>query len=160
VSGTHGLAGAADTTIVLIRARNDSGGLIKITGRDVPEGEYAVRFERGSTWQLDGRDLDDAARTARTRAATAGLGDRSSDIIAYLAQHPEGANASAVEDDLGIKDARRYLARLVEAGRAVRLARGLYAPPTTAVLSVPMSQTETADTLNLGQRDGWDTPFR
>jgi hypothetical protein len=157
VSGTHGLAGAADTTIVLVRGRAESGGLIKITGRDVPEGEYAVRFERGSTWQLDGRDLDEAAQSARTRAATAGLGDRSADIIAYLAEHPDGANASAVEDDLGIKDARRYLARLAEAGRAVRLARGLYGPPAAPVPSVPMSQTETADTPDLGQQDAWDT---
>ncbi len=68
MSGTYGLAGAADTTIVLLRGRNESGGLIKITGRDVPEGEYAVKFANGSTWQFDGYDLDDAARTARTRA--------------------------------------------------------------------------------------------
>jgi hypothetical protein len=76
VSGTHGLAGAADTTIVLVRARHEAEGLIKITGRDVPEGEFGVRFERGSTWQLDGATLDAAARVGATRRAMAGLGDR------------------------------------------------------------------------------------
>ena len=159
VSGTHGLAGAADTTIVLVRGRNDSAGLIKITGRDVPEGEYAVRFERGSTWQLDGHDLDDAARTARTRAATARLGDRAADIIAFVAEHPEGVKAPDVEAELGINDARRYLARLADADRIVRLTRGLYGPTPTRVPSVPLSQQETAETLDLGQRDAWDTPL-
>jgi AAA domain len=78
VSGTHGLTGSADTTLVLVRARNDTAGLIKVTGRDIPEGEYAVRFG-GARWQLDGASLDEAARVAQTWAVTAGLGDRSVD---------------------------------------------------------------------------------
>src|SRR5215216_2453166 len=57
VSGTHGLAGAADTIVVLCRDRQDSNGLLKVTGRDVPEGEYAVRFKDGAVWELDGDDL-------------------------------------------------------------------------------------------------------
>jgi hypothetical protein len=44
VSGTHGLAGAADTIIVLARDRQEASGLLKVTGRDVAEGEYAVRL--------------------------------------------------------------------------------------------------------------------
>jgi RecA-family ATPase len=37
VSGTHGLAGAADTVIVLTRSRHETSGLLRVTGRDVPE---------------------------------------------------------------------------------------------------------------------------
>jgi hypothetical protein len=110
VSGTYGLAGAADTTIVLLRGRNESGGLIKITGRDVPEGEYAVKFANGSTWQFDGYDLDDAARTARTRAATAGLGDRFAEILAYVAEQTDLVTPAAVSAAFAIDndDAGKY----------------------------------------------------
>jgi AAA domain len=152
VSGTHGLAGSADTTIVLVRARNDTAGLIKVTGRDVPEGEYAVRFG-GALWQLDGADLDEAARNAQTRAAMAGLGDRSADIIGYVDEHPDGVRAAEVAERLDLPDARRYLARLADAGRIRRAARGLYTPVPT----VSLSQTAEQQGPALGQRDSGDT---
>jgi AAA domain len=155
VSGTHGLAGAADTTIVLIRGRNESGGLIKITGRDVPEGEYAVRFANGSTWQLDGHDLDDAARTARTRAATAGLGDRSADILAYVAEQTDPVTPAAVSAALAIDndDAGKYLRRLSDSHRITKVGRGLYTP----VRSVRTSETADAEPSNFGHSDASDT---
>ena len=37
VSATHGLAGAADTIVVLARKRQATEGSLKVTGRDVPE---------------------------------------------------------------------------------------------------------------------------
>jgi DnaB-like helicase N terminal domain/AAA domain len=77
VSGTHGLAGAADTVVVLTRPRHEEAGLLKVAGRDVAEGEYAVRFVDGCAWELDGDDLAAAARRARDARVTAGLGDRS-----------------------------------------------------------------------------------
>jgi hypothetical protein len=45
VSGTHGLAGAADTTIVLRRARGEHDAELHITGRDVEEAEHALTFD-------------------------------------------------------------------------------------------------------------------
>jgi RecA-family ATPase len=45
VSGTHGLAGAADTIIVLTRDRQETLGKLKVTGRDVA---------RASTWSTSG----------------------------------------------------------------------------------------------------------
>jgi hypothetical protein len=47
VSGTHGLAGAADTIIVLASDRQEAAGLVKVTGRDVAEGEYGHLQGRG-----------------------------------------------------------------------------------------------------------------
>ena len=41
VSGTNGLAGAADTIAVVARARSEAQGRINVTGRDVEENEYA-----------------------------------------------------------------------------------------------------------------------
>jgi AAA domain len=139
VSGTHGLAGAADTTVQLVRGRNDTAGLIKVTGRDVVEGEYAVMFT-GSLWKLDGHDLEEASAAARTRAATAGLGDRSVEILAFVAEHPEGVGPTTVGHAFGMepKHAGTYLTRLADAGRIVKAGRGDYRPrpPVETVESV------------------------
>jgi hypothetical protein len=145
VSGTHGLAGSADTTVVLVRDRTEEDGLIKVTGRDVAEGEYAVRFEDGSTWRLDGHDLDDAARAARTRAATAGLGDRSAEIVELVAEHPDGIGPTAVALALGIEPNKAgvYLARLAAAHRIIKAGRGIYRP-STPVESVESVETTAA----------------
>lgn len=90
-----------------------------------------------------------AALHAREARATAGVSDRSAEVIALVNAHPEGIRAADVEAKLG-PDARRYLARLAETGRIQRARRGLYTP----VPSVPLSQD---NVLHLGQRDGWDT---
>jgi DnaB-like helicase N terminal domain/AAA domain len=102
VSGTHGLAGAADTVVVLTRPRQEEAGRLKVTGRDVAEGEYAVRFLDGSTWTLDGADLAAAAQRARDAQVTAGLGDRSTETIAYVGEHPEGVTPTQAAAALGM----------------------------------------------------------
>ncbi len=48
VSGTNGIAGGADTVLVLTRPREDSAGLLQVTGRDVTEGAYALLFDGGA----------------------------------------------------------------------------------------------------------------
>jgi hypothetical protein len=153
VSGTHGLAGAADTIMVLARKRNEEQGFLNITGRDIPEGEYAVSFE-GAAWNLDGGDLADAARTAITRRATAGLGDRSGEIVAYVGEQPEPVRPAQVAAALGIDndDAGKYLRRAAEAGRLAKVGRGLYTP----VRSVRTSETQAASELDFGQSDASD----
>jgi len=42
VSGTNGIAGAADATLVLRRPRGQADGVLLVTGRDVEEAEYAL----------------------------------------------------------------------------------------------------------------------
>lgn len=154
VSGTHGLAGAADTVIILNRPRLEPAGLLKITGRDIAEGEYAVIFTAESAWTLDGDSLSAAAGVASQRRAAAGVGDRSAEILAFVGEYPDGVRASEVERSLG-SDARRYLARLVDSGRLIRLSRGLYRALQTPVPTVPMSQ----EPLNgMGHWDSGDTP--
>lgn len=145
VSATHGLAGAADTILVLTRPRQETEGTLKITGRDVREAEYALQMVDGCAWRVYEGDLGRAAKRAATVAATAGLGDRTVDIFAFVAKHPDGVRAGDVEEACGA-DARRYLARLVESGRLVRPSRGVYALPPTPVPTVPMSQVGEQDT--------------
>lgn len=53
VSGTMGLSGAADTTLVLKRSRGQGSAELFITGRDVEERTMALRFE-SPDWRLEG----------------------------------------------------------------------------------------------------------
>lgn len=130
VSGTHGLAGSADAIVVLSRKRHEGTGLLRVTGRDIPEGEYGLMLRDGVLWQLDGRDLDQAAAAAQQRQASDGLDQRSREVIAYVNEHPEGVRAKDLAEalDLGDHTARTYLARMAEGDRIARHARGLYTP--------------------------------
>jgi hypothetical protein len=129
VSGTNGIAGGADSVIVLTRPRDEPDGLLQITGRDVTEAAYALTFERG-IWELDGGGLDDAADRARQRHAAMGLSDRSADVVAFVAGQPKGVRPADVAGQLGIEEnaARTYLSRLAGAGRITRATRGVYVP--------------------------------
>jgi len=60
VSGTNGIAGGADTVLALTRDRNEEDGLLQVTGRDVSEGAYALKFAAG-IWRLEGGSLETAA---------------------------------------------------------------------------------------------------
>jgi AAA domain/Transcriptional regulator, AbiEi antitoxin len=157
VSGTHGLAGAADTTIVLLRGRNETGGLIKVTGRDVPEGEYAVAFDKGSAWRLDGATLSDAARVGAARRAAVGLGDRAADIIAFMAERADkSATPNEIALVLGIdpRAAGVYLSRLTESGRIERVSRGHYC------LYTPVESVESVETNKpIQQFNTFNTPI-
>lgn len=139
-SGTNGLNGAADFTIALTRPRNETEGTLKVTGRDVPEGEYAVTVE-GGQWTLRGTSLAEAARRAEQARATAGLGDTSARLVEYVTGEPSGVRAKDVAAALGLeeKDASTYLLRAEKSGRIARLSRGLYGPPVGSVGSVGSS---------------------
>jgi hypothetical protein len=127
VSGTNGLAGAADTIIVLSRKRQSAEALLQVTGRDVMEAEYALKLQNG-TWVLDGRTLADAARAARQRRDEGDLGEKSRQVLDYIAQHPDGVRAKDVAEQFG-GEAHMYLKRLLEAGRLDKLERGIYITP-------------------------------
>jgi len=149
VSGTHGLAGSADFLIVLDRKRQESTGVLKVTGRDVLEAEYAVSLSDKGRWSLLGDTLAAAAQSAATIKATAGLGDRSAEIVTYVAQHGK-VSPAAVADALGIPDARRYMLRLAKEGRLQRPTRGTY----ECVPSVPVSHLHDDGTVTY--LPGWD----
>jgi hypothetical protein len=150
VSGTHGLAGAADTIIVLARDRQEAAGLVKVTGRDVAEGEYAVTFKDGAVWELDGHDLEAAREKAQkiraTTRATAAAGDRMLDVVLYAYEHPQGVRRDDMAKALKLEPnvAGVYLARAANSGRLQRAERGLYTPVTsvTSLRSGPEDVTD------------------
>jgi RecA-family ATPase len=131
-SGTQGLNGSADFTIALTRSRNDTEAVLRVTGRDVRENEFAMVIEDGR-WTLAGKSLTAAAQAVLTARASAGLKDRSADVVALVSQHPEGVRAKDAADALGINEdqSRVYLARLFKAGRIDKPEPGLYTPTTT-----------------------------
>ena len=53
ISGTQGIAGAADTILILERSRNSNLGKLSITGRDVEEKSYDMEVDKFS-WILKG----------------------------------------------------------------------------------------------------------
>lgn len=132
VSGTNGIAGAADCTIVLARPRKDQAATISVTGRDVPEGEYAATCSEG-VWTLDGDSLKAAAAAVDERRQTANLGERSAQIVAYVNAHPAGVRPTDVDKALGITDARTQLGKLAKAGRINHPSHGLYIPGASGV---------------------------
>jgi Mrp family chromosome partitioning ATPase len=138
VSGTHGLAGAADTIIALGRPRTTGEGLLRVTGRDVPERDYAVRLVDGHDWQLVGGDLDAATQAAQSQRATAGLGDDMARVVAAVsAAGGDGVSAADVTQATGLHSdlVRQYLARAARDGRVDRITRGRYGPTSTPVTS-------------------------
>lgn len=126
-SGTNGLNGAAEWTVNVSRGRGDADGVIRVTGRDVPEGEYAVTG-LPTRWTLDGDTLRSASHKATEVRATAGLGDRSADIVRIVTDHPDGIGPTELADIIGIepKHAGEYLRRLANAGRIAKHTRGKY----------------------------------
>lgn len=151
VSGTHGLAGSADSVLVLARGRGEASGLLKVTGRDIPEAEYGVTLHQAGSWTLDGATLAEAAGNAVTVRATAGVGDRLAEVIAYVLARPQGARRGDVATNLGMDPDKAgvYLARAADAGRLARASRGLYTPATsvTSVISPGQEQRPEHNTL-------------
>lgn len=127
VSGTHGLAGVADTTLVLDRARMEDYGRLRLTGRDVMEHELVLR-RVGPAWMIHDGPMPDPD-----------LGSTAAGIIAWLAGHGQAARPAEVALGIG-EDAdkvRRYLSRLADSGRITKTGRGLYSGCVLSVPSVP-----------------------
>ncbi|MDO3647676.1 AAA family ATPase [Nocardia mangyaensis] len=126
VSGTQGIAGSADYVLVLSRKRKETAAVLAVTGRDVPENEYALTMDDGK-WLLDGMDLLDAAAAVERRRDSASLGDRSMDVLAHVAAN--GATTPAdIASKFGMdnKVASNLLSRLHESGRIAKPKRGTY----------------------------------
>ena len=148
VSGTHGLAGAADSIIVLARRRQAADAVLKVTGRDVPEDEYALTIIDGMKWQASGGSLAAAADRARQREDAQGLSATMAEVLAAVREHPEGIRAKDLTERFG-GAVYTYLARLAEAGRIDKLERGLYIA-VSEVCEVSDSQVSGPETSNSG----------
>lgn len=155
VSGTNGLAGAADTIVVLDRRRQSTDGALKVTGRDVHEAEYALNMSDGM-WRLDGADLTEAEHQAAVRRVTVNLSDTNADLVAFVG----GAGTvtpAQVGARLGIsaKEASDRMGDLVKSGRLVRAGRGKY---VSAGTSESHESHESAGQSAIAFRNGFGSP--
>ncbi|WP_075333907.1 AAA family ATPase [Pseudonocardia sp. Ae717_Ps2] len=123
VSGTNGLAGAADAVLVLERARARADGVLHVTGRDVDETDYPLAFDPSAgAWSLlDGNAADYQMRDTRSL------------IIRYLRDYPGTKPkdiAAALNLDAGT--VRQNCRRMETDGQLRRNPAGQYWPGDTA----------------------------
>lgn len=121
VSGTQGLAGAADAILVLSRTRGQADGMLSVTGRDIDEAQYALSFssELGAWQMLDGPAEDYT------------LGDTRHTILNYV-RDCGGGTPKQIADALGIDHAtvKQTCYRMSKAEQLDTDGKGLYFPPS------------------------------
>lgn len=117
VSGTNGLAGAADTVMVLKRGRGQADGILHVTGRDVDEDEKALSFESDTgTWHLlDGPATDHTMHDTRTT------------ILRHVRDNP-GNTPQAIASATGVSSetVRQTCSRMAKDGQLIRNAGSRY----------------------------------
>lgn len=122
VSGTNGLAGAADATLVLKRSRGHADGVLHVTGRDVEETEQAMSFDTDTgAWRI----LDGPAHEHQ-------LDDTRALIAQHVRQHPGVFPKDIADANPAITPGtiRRTCARMAEDGQLTKDATGRYHPLT------------------------------
>jgi RecA-family ATPase len=118
ISGSLGLAGCADTCLIL--ARSSSGTTLYVRGRDIEEGEKAVMFgAENCRWSLLG-EAADVHRTENQKRILSALEKATGPIDA-------ASIASVAELSRGIVDTTLH--RLAEKGEVVQVSRGRWAYP-------------------------------
>ncbi len=119
VSGTNGLAGAADAVLVLERARAKADGVLHVTGRDVDEHDHALSFDPGAgAWRLlDGPAGDYLLRDTRSL------------VLRHLRDYP-GRRPKQIAEALNLDPAtiRQTCRRMAEDGQLTATPAGAYHP--------------------------------
>jgi hypothetical protein len=114
VSGTLGLAGAADTVLVL--TRSGKGPTLYIRGRDVEEAEHAVLFDRDACrWTILG-DASEVHRSSERGRILAALKDGEATVADLMAGTGMPRN-----------NLEQLLFKMARAGEIERVKRGTYA---------------------------------
>lgn len=119
VSGTLGLAGCADTILVI--ARNSQGTTLYLRGRDIEEAEHAVNFDKEACrWTILG-NAEDIRRSDQRGAILTVLEDADEPM-----SPPEIARAA----DMKRNNVDRLLGKMVRDAEVRRAARGRYSHPS------------------------------
>jgi hypothetical protein len=118
VSGTLGFTGAADATVIL--ARDGVGTILRATGRDVPEIETAVQFDRQAFRWVE---LGDATEVRRS--------DERSALLAELQERGEPMTPTELVAATGQRNVnvRKLLGKMVKSGEVRKHGRGQYVHP-------------------------------
>jgi hypothetical protein len=131
VSGTQGLAGAADAVLVLQRSRGSADAKLQITGRDVEEAEYAMKFEpaKGAWLLLEGPALQYELGETRRR------------ILVHLRDNGPAA-PKAIAEALGFdhENVKKACQRMANDGQVETDGSGVYSYPSPMSLESPEGQ--------------------
>lgn len=135
VSGTLGLSGAADTTIILDRDQN--GCTLYGRGRDIEEIETAVQFDKFTCrWVVLGK----ASEVRRT--------DERAEILSVLIEATEPMNPRDLSIASGMprNNTDQLLFKMAKAGEVLKAGRGLYVHPERSdLIPVPPSNPDKND---------------
>lgn len=134
VSGTLGLTGAADTTLILNRVAGNV--TLYGRGRDTAELELALSFVTETCrWKITG----DAATVRRT--------DERNVILELLADNKEPMSPNEIADllNLNSRNVRQLLHKMCKENQVLRVKRGLYAHLDTASYPGHSSNTDNND---------------
>jgi RecA-family ATPase len=126
VSGTLGLAGCADSVLVL--NRSSPGVTLYVRGRDIEEAEHAVSFDKvACRWTI----LGNAADVHRSN-------ERSS-ILAVLdeATDPMGPSDIAAAANMTVNNAKQLLHKMAASGEVGKVGRGQYVHPSRVNPATP-----------------------
>lgn len=124
VSGTMGLTGAADTTVIL--NRDSSGCTLYARGRDLEEYERACTFDRTTCrWTVQGEASEVRRTDERTR------------ILAVLEDAQEAMNPLEIAHlaDMKRNNVDRLLGKMAKAGEVMKIGRAKYVHPSRADLA-------------------------
>lgn len=114
ISGSQGIAGAADSIFVLERARVNNGGILHRTGRDIEEMDFAMKLD-GFGWVLQG-DAEQFTMPEWKRQ-----------ILDYLKENESVTPAAlATALNLNINTAQQNLRRLAKDGEIRKEGYGTY----------------------------------
>ncbi|GAB3265244.1 AAA family ATPase [Kineosporia babensis] len=135
VSGTNGIAGAADATLILKRPRGQADGTLSITGRDVEEAEIALTHDASTGHWLQSDRPADEVKLGDTRAA----------ILQHLreAGKPLGPAAIARGTDLDPSLVRKTVQRMSDAGQIWPVSNGRYEAPAPGAVALPGTDRDT-----------------
>jgi predicted transcriptional regulator len=134
VSGTAGIAGAADAVLLLTRSRGSASGLLKITGRDVEEADHALAFDSATgTWKLLAGIASDWTLADTRRRVLAAVRD----------EGPMTPKTLAVRLGIAPATIRQTCGRMADDGQLDTDGNGHYSEPLSAVTGVtPVTQTD------------------
>jgi hypothetical protein len=121
ITGTSAISGAADTMIVLDRARGQSNAILHVTGRDVEESETAMEWSKETARWIS---CGDATKFRLTQEAA--------EIYEVIEKAGRPISTSEVYDALPgrKKDNIKYhLKQLIDNGQIVAKRKGLYHLP-------------------------------
>jgi hypothetical protein len=116
LNSSTGMTGCADTILILERARGQSDAILHVTGRDVLEAKYALRFDaKLAVWQVIG-DADEVGQSQARQ-----------DILQLLRNDGDGMRPAAIAKALGKNEwtVRGLLRKMTDAG-TIKRTRELY----------------------------------